>query len=231
MAQELDRRGAWPDISHLGMALESTEPLAAVLAKWRERLAPLEDPLARAIGPNDPLFGRGAEEYTRWLAWLLRGTGEAAMVLPLLGIRGGAAVRLCSGVPAEAAQLREAPTWVLLRFRGRAFLAVEVLDGRYPVEGLEPEIWKKATRQNLAVWRVTLGDGGLLSWTDVARGVRQALPWLMRTRGLSIAGMAAHFAACVEQDWLRLSPADVAKNGEARATAEYLQDALEWAGM
>lgn len=231
MAQELDRRGTWPDRAHLGLDLESAEPLAVVLAKWRERLAPLEDPLARAIGPGDPLFGRGAEEYARWLAWLLRGAGEAAIVLPLLGIRGGAAVRLCTGVAAEAAQLREAPRWVLLRFRARAFLGVEVLDGGYPVAGAEPEIWKKATRQKLAVWRVTVGEGGLLPWADIARSLRQSLPWLMRTRGINVASMAAHFVACVEQDWLRLSPVEVAAGQEGRATTAYLEGALEWAGL
>lgn len=234
MSHEMARRGVWPDLSHLSEGVVGTpeEALSGVLARWIEKLAPLDDPLERTVGGAGPLYGRGTEEYARWLAWAVREAGDAAAVLPMLGVRDVAAVRMCAGVSAEAAQLRNAPNWVLVRFRGRAFVGIEVLaTGPRLVEDDGPELWRKATRQGLAAWRVGLGDGGTLGWPDVSRGLRQMLPWMARRRGYSTAGLIAHFVACIEQEWLGMLAADRARGQEARATASYLEGALEWVGL
>lgn len=232
MTHEMERRGIWRDLSCLGQLTvpQPSSPLDAVIEKWRGKLAPLEDPLERRVDAGGPLYGRGLEEYARWLAWAARLVERASLILPIFGIRDVEAVQMCAGVSAEAAQLKNAPNWVLVRFKGRAFVGVELLDRQGENNGDEPELWRRATKQGVALWRVRLGEGGTLGWADLSRGLRSALPMLAMAQGLANASLAAHLAACIEQELLGLVPVREAQGHEALATAAYLEGALEWSG-
>jgi hypothetical protein len=162
---DLERSGTWRDLSRIQAGVE-----------W-------------SAGPADVLRGRGLEEYARWLAWLIRVLRDSEAVLPTLGLHSEAAVRLCAGVPVEAAPVG---SWVIARFPARAFVAVKL------GEADAPAMLERATGTGLPVWRVRVDNGE--AWRELARRVTSLASWLAKERGWAAAGMAAHFAACAERE-------------------------------
>lgn len=165
VAQDLEHSGLWRDLSRMGSAVD-----------WSN-------------GPSDILRGRGLEEYSRWLAWLVRVVRDSDQVLPLLGLESSAAIQLCSGVPAEAVPLGG---WVLVRFPAKAFVAVRL------GAGPPPEVLERAGATGLPVWRARLHTQQ--SWRELAARIAGRATWLAQNRGWAAAGVAEHFAACAIKD-------------------------------
>ncbi len=165
VAQDVEHSGLWRDLSRIGSAVD-----------W-------------SGGPSDILRGRGIEEYARWLAWLLRVMRDSEQVLPVLGLESRAAIGLCGGVAAEAAPLSG---WVLVRFPGKAFVAVRLGNGP------PPDVLERAGATGLPVWRARIHTQD--AWRDLGARMAGRATWLAQNRGWAAAGVAEHFAACAIKD-------------------------------
>jgi hypothetical protein len=166
LSQDVEHRGVWRDLSMLGAGVD-----------W-------------SAGPADLLRGRGVEEYARWLAWLLRVVRDAGHVLPLLGMDSPAAVQMCGPAPAEALPVG---CWVLVRFPGKAFIAV-----RLGGESALPSLVERAAVTGLPVWRTRFNTRD--SFHALARRMKGICPFLAQHRGWEAAGVAAYFAICAGAD-------------------------------
>jgi len=166
LSQDVEQRGLWRDLSMLGAGVD-----------W-------------SAGPADLLRGRGIEEYARWLPGLLRVVRDPGHVLPLLGMDSPAAVQMCGAAPAEALPVG---AWVLVRFPGKAFVAV-----RLGGEPALPHLIERAAVTGLPVWRARFNTRE--SFDALAQRIKAACSFLAQHRGWEAAGVAAYFALCAGAD-------------------------------
>jgi len=221
---------AWESVQQLvdaGVRLVEYEAaeLKELLRRAGDRLAPLEDPLQVDLGAHRWLEGQREENYSDWLAWVLRQIPAAERLFRFLGLPlpaslalwGAGTPRITRELPFEAGRLD-----IVIRYPNRALIVVEVKcqDGATDHEGQLQcyRAWMDDQREACKSGvLVTTGEGqsqpcgfSVRTWRMIAWELRRLGCEFREANQLCVAAMTLAFAGAVEQNLLGLPARPVA---------------------
>lgn len=190
-----------------------------MLRRSAELLAPLEDPLQVDLGVHRWLEAQREENYSDWLAWVLRQIPAAERLFRFLGLpllqslelSGAGTPHIAREAPFEAGRLD-----IVIRYPDRALIVVEVKceDGQTDYgpqlghyrewKDRQPEACKLGVLVTTEEGQSDTAGFAVRTWRELAWELRRLACELRQANRWCAAAMTLAFAGAVEQNLLGL---------------------------